>query len=73
MKIKQIDGRIERKQKLLSPAYGYVMTKKMYIATKALVATKEVLVSMKKKNGKCHSLGYVLTKVLVATKTPLSR
>ena len=55
MKIKQIDGGIERKQKLLSSAFEYV-------AMKALVATEEVLITTKNKNGKCHSLRYVTTK-----------
>ena len=73
MKIKKIDGRIERKHKLLSLVFKYVATKKMYIKTKALVLTKVVLVAMKKKNGKRHNLGYVETKVLVGIKTPSLR
>ena len=54
MKIKKIDGIIKRKHKLLSPAFGYV-------ATKALIGTKEVLAVTKKNNGKCHNLEYVMT------------
>ena len=60
MKIKKIDGRIEREKTLLSLAFGYVATKKMYL-TKALVATKEELV-VTKKNGKFHNLRYVATR-----------
>ena len=69
MKIKQIDGRIERKQKFLSLRFGYVATKKMY------TGTKEVLAVTKKKNEKCHNIRYaclIVTKVLAATKIPSS-
>ena len=38
-KIKQTDGRIERKQESLSDAVGYVETKKLYFATKEDYAT----------------------------------
>ena len=62
MKIKKIDGRIERKQKSLSTVAGYVAMSITLVMTKVFIATKRLLVVMNLKMEKMHDLGYVAMK-----------
>ena len=62
MKIKKIDGRIERKQKSLSTVVGYVAISITLVMTKVFIATKRLLVVMNLKMEKMHGLGYVAKK-----------
>ena len=48
MKIKQNDGRIEEKKKILNVVALLVATRRVVVTTKMFIATKEAVITMKK-------------------------